>query len=262
MLLPYFASKEDDPESQPSGLTVLLKHKPLLVLALALAVFHLGNAAIVPLFRMSAVSGDEANGPSFVATIVVIARGVMVVASVVAMQVAEKRNYRLILLASFLVLPLRGLVAFFLSGWWGSLLSRSWTASVSACRASRGARHGGALAVRNRSRQSRARCGHYDPGRGRGLQPGARRMDRAGDRLLAYIPCARRTWPPRRCHMGRPRCCGEAILGGSACGTIRNLSYLLSLIEQDMEEETMDGLIYLIGLIVVIMAILSFFGLR
>jgi hypothetical protein len=29
-----------------------------------------------------------------------------------------------------------------------------------------------------------------------------------------------------------------------------------------MKEETMDGLIYLIGLIVVIMAILSFFGLR
>jgi hypothetical protein len=29
-----------------------------------------------------------------------------------------------------------------------------------------------------------------------------------------------------------------------------------------MEEETMDGLIYLIGLIVVIMAILSLFGLR
>jgi hypothetical protein len=29
-----------------------------------------------------------------------------------------------------------------------------------------------------------------------------------------------------------------------------------------MEEETMDGLIYLIGLIVIIMAILSFLGLR
>jgi hypothetical protein len=29
-----------------------------------------------------------------------------------------------------------------------------------------------------------------------------------------------------------------------------------------VEEENMDGLIYLIGLIVVIMAILSFFGLR
>ena len=30
----------------------------------------------------------------------------------------------------------------------------------------------------------------------------------------------------------------------------------------DMEEEAMDGLIYLVGLIVVIMAILSLFGLR
>jgi hypothetical protein len=29
-----------------------------------------------------------------------------------------------------------------------------------------------------------------------------------------------------------------------------------------MEEDTMDGLIYLIGLIVIILAILSFFGLR
>jgi len=29
-----------------------------------------------------------------------------------------------------------------------------------------------------------------------------------------------------------------------------------------MEEDTMDGLIYLVGLIVIILAILSFFGLR
>jgi len=31
---------------------------------------------------------------------------------------------------------------------------------------------------------------------------------------------------------------------------------------QHVEEDTMDGLIYLVGLIVVILAILSFFGLR
>ncbi len=112
-------SKEDDPESQPSGLTVLLKHKPLLVLAFALAAFQLGNAAIIPLYSMAAVSNSQANGPSFVATTIVIAQGVMVIAAVVAMQVAEKRNYWLILLGSFLVLPLRGILAYFLSGWWG-----------------------------------------------------------------------------------------------------------------------------------------------
>ncbi len=112
-------SKEDDPESQPSGLTVLLKYKPLLVLAFALAAFQLGNAAIIPLYSMAAVSNSQANGPSFVATTIVIAQGVMVIAAVVAMQVAEKRNYWLILLGSFLVLPLRGVLAYFLSGWWG-----------------------------------------------------------------------------------------------------------------------------------------------
>ena len=112
-------AREEDPDSQPSGLTVLLKHKPLLVLALALAIFHLGNAAIVPLYGMSAVSASKTNGPTFVATIVVIAQGVMVVASVVAMRVVEKRNYWLVLLVSFLVLPLRGVFAYFLSGWWG-----------------------------------------------------------------------------------------------------------------------------------------------
>jgi MFS family permease len=111
--------KEDDPESQPSGLTVLLKHKPLLVLGLALAFFHLGNAAIVPLYGMSATSGGEANGPGFVATIIVIAQGVMVITSIIGMRVAEKRNYWLILLISFLVLPLRGILAFFFTGWWG-----------------------------------------------------------------------------------------------------------------------------------------------
>jgi MFS family permease len=111
--------KEDDPESQPSGLTVLLRHKPLLVLGLALAIFHLGNAAIVPLYGMSATSDGKANGPGFVATIIVIAQGIMVVTSIVGMRVAEKRNYWLILLISFLVLPLRGILAFFFTGWWG-----------------------------------------------------------------------------------------------------------------------------------------------
>jgi MFS family permease len=112
-------NKEDDPESQPGALTVLLRHKPLLVLGLALAIFHLGNAAIMPLYGMSAVADSKANGPSFVATTIVIAQGVMVVASLVAMRVAEKRNYWLILLISFLMLPLRGILAYLLSGWWG-----------------------------------------------------------------------------------------------------------------------------------------------
>jgi MFS family permease len=111
--------KEDDPKSQHSTLTMLLKHKPLLVLALALAVFHLGNAAIIPLYGMAAVTGEQANGPSFVATTIVIAQGTMIIASIIGMRAAEGRNYWPILLASFLVLPFRGILAYFLHGWWG-----------------------------------------------------------------------------------------------------------------------------------------------
>lgn len=114
-------TKEDDPESRPSGFTVLLRHKPLLVLALALAFFHLGNAAIVPLYALAAVAENEANGPSFVATTIVVAQGVMIAASIVAMHAAEKKNYWPVLLASFLALPLRGGLAYALTGWWGVL---------------------------------------------------------------------------------------------------------------------------------------------
>jgi hypothetical protein len=56
-----------------------------------------------------------------------------------------------------------------------------------------------------------------------------------------------------------PKLCIIAV----AIACVRNL-HLQTLLSGDacMEEDTMDGLIYLIGLIVVIMAILSFFGLR
>ncbi|MBR0914416.1 MFS transporter [Bradyrhizobium japonicum] len=111
--------KEDDPDSPPSGLSILFKHKPLLVLALALAIFHLGNAAIVPLYGLAAVAEAQADGPSFVAITVVIAQGVMIATSLVGMQVAGKRNYWPVLLLSFTMLPVRGVLAFFVMGWWG-----------------------------------------------------------------------------------------------------------------------------------------------
>lgn len=111
--------KEEDPESQPSGFTVLVKHRPLLVLAIALAAFHLGNAAIVPLYGLAAVAGGFADGPRFVATTIVIAQAVMILASIAGMHAAERRNYWIVLLLSFLALPVRGVLAYFLSGWWG-----------------------------------------------------------------------------------------------------------------------------------------------
>src|SRR5260370_6878062 len=86
-------SKEDDPDHPPDALIMLLKHRPLLVLALALAVFHLGNAAIVPLYGLAAVADGQANGPSFVATIVVISQGAMIVTSLIPIKVASNPHH-------------------------------------------------------------------------------------------------------------------------------------------------------------------------
>lgn len=98
-------------DEKASGFKVLLKCKPLLVLAAALACFHLGNGALLPLYGMAAASKMKDNAFMFVALTVIIAQLVMIVASIAAMKMAEKKGYWLVMLISFIVLPIRGLIA-------------------------------------------------------------------------------------------------------------------------------------------------------
>jgi MFS family permease len=102
-----------------SGFKVLFECKPLLVLAAALACFHLGNGAMLPLYGLAFAAKTSGNAATFVATTIVVAQGVMIVASLIAMQVAEKRGYWLVLLISFVALPVRGLIAAHFIGRWG-----------------------------------------------------------------------------------------------------------------------------------------------
>jgi hypothetical protein len=49
----------------------------------------------------------------------------MIVASIVALRLAEKNGYWLVLLISFIALPIRGLVAAHLITYWGVLSGRN-----------------------------------------------------------------------------------------------------------------------------------------
>jgi predicted MFS family arabinose efflux permease len=100
---------------------MLWQCRPLLALAAALLLFHLGNAAMLPLYGLAVVATVHGNGPGFVAMTVVVAQGVMIVMSIVAMRMAEKEGFWLVLLASFLSLPIRGVVAAGLIAEWGVL---------------------------------------------------------------------------------------------------------------------------------------------
>ncbi|MDB5518289.1 MAG: transporter [Tardiphaga sp.] len=101
------------------GITVLLECKPLLILAAALACFHLGNGAMLPLYGLAVVANKQGDPAGFVATTIVVAQGTMILASLIAMRLAEKEGYWLVLLVSFIALPIRGVVAAHLMNKWG-----------------------------------------------------------------------------------------------------------------------------------------------
>jgi MFS family permease len=101
------------------GITVLLECKPLLILAAALACFHLGNGAMLPLYGLAVVANKQGDPAGFVAITIVVAQGTMILASLIAMRLAEKEGYWLVLLVSFIALPIRGVLAAHVMNKWG-----------------------------------------------------------------------------------------------------------------------------------------------
>jgi MFS family permease len=112
------AGSQDD-DGAVGGFTVLLECKPLLILAAALALFHLGNGAMLPLYGLAVVSAKQADPAGFVAITIVVAQGVMILVSLIAMRLAEKQGYWLVLLISFIALPIRGVIAALVMNKWG-----------------------------------------------------------------------------------------------------------------------------------------------
>jgi MFS family permease len=104
---------------QVRGLSILLRCKPLLVLAGCLALFHLGNAAMLPLYGLAVVAAREGNPAAFVAATIVVAQATMVLTAVIAMRMSEKRGLWLVMLISFAALPIRGLIAACVIKSWG-----------------------------------------------------------------------------------------------------------------------------------------------
>ncbi|PVX29041.1 MFS transporter [Sphingomonas pokkalii] len=113
------AQAGEDQGSKAEGFAALFRTKPLLILAAALACFHLGNGAMLPLYGLAVVGAGKGDAALFTATTVVVAQAVMIVASLVAMRIAAGRGYWLVLLISFAALPLRGALAGSFIEHWG-----------------------------------------------------------------------------------------------------------------------------------------------
>jgi MFS family permease len=111
--------RSTDADAKVGGITVLLECKPLLILAAALACFHLGNGAMLPLYGLAVVANKQGDPAGFVAITIVVAQATMILASLVAMRLAEKEGYWLVLLVSFMALPIRGVLAAYVMNKWG-----------------------------------------------------------------------------------------------------------------------------------------------
>ena len=108
-----------DEDGKAEGFKALLQNRPMLILAAALACFHLGNGAMLPLYSLAVVGAGKGNAALFTATTVVVAQAVMIAASLVAMRMSAGRGHWLVLLISFAALPVRGFLAGTFIEHWG-----------------------------------------------------------------------------------------------------------------------------------------------
>ena len=110
---------DGDDGAGPSGLHTLFADQPLLLLAAALAMFHLGNAAMLPMYGLAVVGAKQGDPAAFTAKTIVVAQAVMIVAALLARRLAATRGYWPVILVAFLALPVRGVVAAVAITAWG-----------------------------------------------------------------------------------------------------------------------------------------------
>jgi MFS family permease len=98
---------------------VLVQSKPLVILTCTLALFHLGNAAMLPLLGQALVARGAGDPSAATAATVVVAQLTMVPMALLASRLAETRGYWIVLVLALAALPVRGALAATVADSWG-----------------------------------------------------------------------------------------------------------------------------------------------
>jgi MFS family permease len=93
---------------QPSGLGILLTCRPLLIFAAGVALFHLSNAAMLPLVGQKLALQDKSLGTSLMSICIVAAQIVMVPVAMLVGAKADAWGHKRFFLVALAILPLRG----------------------------------------------------------------------------------------------------------------------------------------------------------
>ncbi|MGE8678669.1 MAG: MFS transporter [Achromobacter marplatensis] len=96
--------------AQPIPLRQLLSHRSLLLLALSCGLFHLANAAMLPLVGQKLALANPALATPLTAACIVAAQFVMIPAAMAVGRYADRLGRKKLLLIGFAILPLRGVL--------------------------------------------------------------------------------------------------------------------------------------------------------
>ncbi|WP_192874128.1 MFS transporter [Pseudomonas congelans] len=105
-----FDASHDVSGHQPSGLSALLNNKPLLMFGICCALFHLANAAMLPLVSQKLSQINMQMATPLTSACIVAAQLVMVPAALLVGMKADVWGRKPLLLAGFLFLPIRGVL--------------------------------------------------------------------------------------------------------------------------------------------------------
>jgi MFS family permease len=95
-------------DDRPSGLTILLTCRPLLIFAACAALFHLANAAMLPLVGQELALQNKNVGTSLMSACIVAAQIVMVPMAMLVGAKADVWGRKPLFIAGLLILPIRG----------------------------------------------------------------------------------------------------------------------------------------------------------
>lgn len=102
----------NETHKDPKPISDLLKNKHLLVLAITVALFHLANAAMLPLLSQAMVArGAAGNAGAYTALTIIIAQMTMIPMALLAAKIAQTKGYKSIFIFALIALPIRGLLA-------------------------------------------------------------------------------------------------------------------------------------------------------
>ncbi|NOJ49364.1 MFS transporter [Bradyrhizobium archetypum] len=93
---------------EPSGLAILFTCRPLLIFAVCVMLFHLSNAAMLPLVGQKLALQDKNLGTSLMSACIVAAQIVMMPMAMLVGARADRWGHKRFFLAALLILPLRG----------------------------------------------------------------------------------------------------------------------------------------------------------